>query len=292
VYINISPLLYRQPSYPAMASLPVPFDEKEKLDEVTQKRPGITSTVILNPQDWADMSFLIPHEAIRTMQNNMAAALKHIKPQKSDAWKLKRWFQFYEEVFFVFIHHHHTSEDEMVLPVILERSGEDHKDLTDDHHKLIGSMKLIESIAKEFKKNHANYHEQDIVQVLAVLNSDFPALKEQMEEHLAEEERIFPAFLRKHYSEAEMKVLEGKILQSIGDHLNVVWGAVIEPMKVWTTPDELNWFLNGIPWVPKQLAYYAWEPHYRWTMENTLESITAGHIEEPLLVASRECIIL
>jgi iron-sulfur cluster repair protein YtfE (RIC family) len=267
-----------------------PSELEEKHE--TQKRQGITSTVILDPQDWADMSFLIPHEAIRTMQNNMDVALKLIKPQKTDVWKLKRWFQYYEDVFYVFIHHHHTTEDELVLPVILDKSGQDLKNLSDDHHKLVGALKQIENAGKEFKRNHANLGEQDIIELHKMLSTEFSDLKAKMEEHLAEEERIFPVFLRTHYSEAETKILEEKIIRAIGDHMKNLWGAVSESIRVWATPEQLEYFLNGIPWVPRQLAYHIWQPHYRWIMQNTLESITAGHDEEPPLVASKECVIL
>jgi iron-sulfur cluster repair protein YtfE (RIC family) len=254
-------------------------------------RPGITSIVCLDPKEWYEITYMIPHEGIRHAANSMLDGLKKIRPIKGQLWKLNRWIRYYR-VFDPFVHEHHDNEEELFFPLFLERAKDEmpSERMSMDHEQLLELLNLVKFDCEHFEKsfpkggNIEGSEDTELAEfkdILSDLEKHLSQLIEHMNEHLAEEERIFPPILKKYFTEKEIDALVEQILKR-SHPIDMVFGIIADPMPLWSAPGYVESFKKTMPLIPRTLASKVWLPSYQRFKNETLGSLDLDQEPIPL----------
>lgn len=219
----------------------------------------VTSTVITDPQDWADESILLPHELIRSALNRMEHVLKEDNFGEYAIWKITYFQRWYKKYFCTFVEHHHTAEENIYFPFIKTKVEIPEKVET-DHSELMNLMDDIKGIYD-----------------IDLLRNKVSILKEKMFEHLAEEEQIIPSALRDNFTKLQEKIIVNMIIQSLGLSGNKValpW--VLDNMSTWTTQSNIDEIYNGLPRFIKFMYNNFWLKDYKKNNIGLLDAILSN----------------
>lgn len=213
----------------------------------------ITSSVLSNPNDWAEEGYLIPHEPIRmglrrAQEALNAGALQH-------RWKIEVFYQWWDH-FAHLVHTHHDVEEKVVFPMINKRAAVPQKCTTD--HK--GLMDGFDTITK-FHDKLKSVDDASLPAVSAEVTQFFTTWVKDMEAHLAEEERDIVPIMRQHFTKEEQDQMVQDILKFVGiagSAKELPW--LTESMIRWRGQKETElWKSNNLP-LPVQLLHdYSWK---------------------------------
>ena len=148
---------------------------------------------------------------------------------------MEYFHKWYDNYFYNFVHH--QIEEEIYFPFLKTKAIMPDK-VVNDHTSLI---KLLDEI-----------------------NEKVQELKNNMFEHLAEEEQIVPTILRENFTQNEEKEIVGKIIQSLGlsgNKMTLPW--IIDSMKLWCSQDKIDDLYNSLPIFIKLLYNCNWITDYK-----------------------------
>jgi hemerythrin-like domain-containing protein len=241
---------------------------------------GLTSTAYASsPTEWYDTTLLIPHEGIRHAALALLQGIRKISPVLNDIWKLKNWIRFWKIAFQPFVHEHHDNEELIFFPAFIDRAKDEvPKDrMAKDHKQLIELMNQIDSDIEEFEKKFignyfGNTESTEFKEILGKIETHLVNLSDHMNEHLAEEEKIFPPIMQKYSTEAEIQAVIQRIVKR-SHPIDIVFGLIAEPIPLWSTPEVYQKFLHELPFVVRKIALKIWIPRYQKFKRETLGSL-------------------
>lgn len=200
-----------------------------------------SSIVIKDPKDWCDEGILVPHEAIRWWNKSVMEVMDNYDPiAKPDTeWKTGVLFNFLEKYYIPCIHHHHWAEEEIYNPGIEAKGGKVTSKIKDDHAKL---MKMLDETAAFRAKVQSKAG-------LTEFKTHMKTLFDDMEEHLADEERNYPKTLRECMTKEDEMALVDKIIQGLGlDGNKKFLPTIIYAMSMWKGSEKsLEWISAAAP---------------------------------------------
>jgi hemerythrin superfamily protein len=250
----------------------------------------LTSTVVLKVSDWADESYLIPHEPLRWDLLESQRLLDEKYFDGTVQWKVDAFYKWYD-TFTEIVHHHHDTEEKVFFPLLKARAEVPDR-MSKDH---IGLLKMMTEI-KESKKNFDKASSKEEKRKAGVtLRTLWNAFAKEMIEHLAEEERVIIPLIRKHMTSKEHDALIDTILQGLGlsgNALMLPW--ILRSMKVWKGQKGVDEFTKVIPAPIRLLNNWFWTPAYEannWGLLHSLEgnqppkSSSSGMITAVVVIA-------
>lgn len=124
----------------------------------------LTSSVVTTenpPKDWADVSFLVPHEAIRREMTAMCKSIDKINEGGCALWQTVYFCEWFSDSFFHFIEEHHDNEELVYFPWVATKAELPEKRLSKGHKDLMESMNSIRALCeKVIEKGGANANEE------------------------------------------------------------------------------------------------------------------------------------
>eukprot|EP00971_Amphidinium_carterae_P221711 4401140-Amphidinium_carterae.1 len=125
------------------------------------------------------------------------------------SWKTPVFFKWLSTYYVTYVHHHHDAEEGIYNPAIEAKAGKLPPKISSDHRQLLADIDKIESFEQPITAG-----EQAALQAFKAHMTD---LMNMMEEHMNEEERIYPEYLRKSgMTEEEEAAVVEKIVQALG----------------------------------------------------------------------------
>ena len=231
----------------------------------------ITSSVITEYNDWADEIYLIPHELIRRGLEKMVEVTQNKYFQPVKKWKVEVFFKWYNKYFYKFICEHHCYEDHILFPWIKTRCKiSDNFNI--DHMKL---MKFMDEINK-CKEGFFTDNQEELNKAGYKLNEIIIILKKYIEDHLENEEILFPELFRVHFTKQETDSKIHILLKKIGlegSRMTLPW--IIDCMNEWNGPEKTNEFLSKLPKLIQFLNWIWWTRNYKKYNCKLINSITS-----------------
>jgi len=225
------------------------LNEDEKQAESLFILEGITSDYFTKenpPKDWADVSFLIPHEAIRREMHAMVKSVEALNPSgysESEAWRVLYFSEWYVDTFMVMVHEHHDAEEEIYFPWVATKAAPPDK-LTKDHTSLVAMMDEIKEVCEAIIGKKGTGCSDEI----AKLKDLVPAFVRDMSAHLKEEEGGVTPLIREHFTMEEEHATVEKILQKGGLTLaRNFLPSIVCAMKEWASPGFNEEFKGSTP---------------------------------------------
>ena len=173
------------------------------------------STAIPCPKTWADRAFLVPHEAIRMLSQQLVDAVSGggFDPVQRP-WQGPMLRDWYREFYYSVVHHHHDVEERLYLPFMeqqLAAVGVEVPQLTRTSHvTLLRLMDAFRSATEALAQGQATPSAVQHVQDLA------RRLRDDMIAHLNEEEELYPPMLEAYITEEQDKGITQEIIQDLG----------------------------------------------------------------------------
>jgi len=215
--------------------------------------PGITSVVITDNKEWYDRGLLMPHETIRRLTMQMIDGTNETNfDLDKNPWKAQvfvDWFKFY----YSFVHFHHDIEETIYFPWVDERVKIP-EILRSEHSHLMYMLNQIKKLSEEVALKLS-------LEKAREMNKLMITMAKEMFEHLVHEEKFIPNALKENFTEAEEKTLiQEKILKQMKDPNELV--AVLDAMKQWASKEQLEAFMNDLPFIPATLYKLVWRSNY------------------------------
>mmetsp|Transcript_21280 Transcript_21280/g.38842 ORF Transcript_21280/g.38842 Transcript_21280/m.38842 type:complete len:258 (-) Transcript_21280:147-920(-) len=219
---------------------------------------GPRSPVIKNPAEWQDKGILVPHEAVRLLHAWIREILPNYNPLDGDqSWKTPLFFNWLSTYYVAYVHHHHHAEEEIYNPGIVEKGAKLPTKISSDHRDLLSRLDKIES----FEQAIAN---GDKV-ALQGFKDHMTKLMDTMDEHMNEEEQIYPQALRAcGITQEEEGEIVQKIVQGIGLSGNkTALPGIVYAMHMWAGAQEVEKFMERVPPPIRFLYRHFWIHDFR-----------------------------
>jgi hemerythrin-like domain-containing protein len=233
-----------------------------------------TSRVISSVTDWQSEGILVPHEAIRWWNAQMLEIIDVFDPlsQKGTEWKTKLFFDWFDTCYFASLHHHHDAEEKLYTPGIaakLESCGKTlpSNNIGPDHELLIKNLEQIKSYRSPIMAGDAK--------ALNEFKAFMRSFVKTMEDHLAEEEEMYPKALRDSgMTQEEEGAIIGKIIAGLGLEGNKKFlPCIIYVMCMWNGEEKAMSFMkNNVPPPIQMLFWNCWISDFH---ENQLKVLDA-----------------
>ncbi|CEM14938.1 unnamed protein product [Vitrella brassicaformis CCMP3155] len=220
----------------------------------------LTSRVIKEVNDFADLSFLVPHEALRREMRRAEELLPYLK--LGHDWRIERFFKWWRLYFYPFLHGHHDNEEIYFFPALEWKCGRLPEQCTCSHATLMATMDDIIAAERTYRSATTSRRGKAriVEDVCESLEKWFPAL----EQHLAEEEELITPLIRSNYTEAEYEAMLERFLRQQGlNDARISLPRIIDACKDWMTPESFHTFTMDVPWLIRLLYKYFWEPEFR-----------------------------
>lgn len=223
-----------------------------------------SSRVIKNPAQWQDAGILVPHECFRWYDKHILQILDKLNHE--DQWRTALFAKWVQRYYLDAIHHHHGSEEKIYNPGIEKAGGQLPAKITSDHSELLRYINDITTSCKTLEQGPNK-------EVLEKMKSTFKEFIHKMEDHLAEEEDVYPRVLRecgmKEHEEGQMVET---IIQSLGlDGNKVMLPPILYVMCIWRGEDEMQKFGMNIPGPIRALTQNCWLDDFK---KNNLDVIS------------------
>ncbi|KAL3808372.1 hypothetical protein ACHAXA_005343 [Cyclostephanos tholiformis] len=213
------------------------------------------------PVDWADMSLLGPHEAIRRQMTMMTRSVRAIPddPAEDELWKVTLFARWYTEYFFVSVEEHHDAEEKIYFPWIKSKSEYPEGEFHASHESLSSEMKGMRVACETIRMRQGRGCEDEI----ALLKDVVPAFERNMLAHLREEEETIPELLRKNFTREEEGEVVGRIAQAGGLTLTErFFPAILLAMREWAASDFYDELLASMPPPVRELVFEQYLPNF------------------------------
>ncbi|CEM06729.1 unnamed protein product [Vitrella brassicaformis CCMP3155] len=239
----------------------------------------LTSTVVREARDYADMSMLIPHEALRRELLEMSSCVPYLKAEASHLWKMKLFFRWYRTYFYPIIHGHHANEEKIFFPQLAKKVGASElpATLSSDHETMMGILDQILTAEKDF---HKASNDHDKIKVRHIVINLIQQLVPLMEEHFAEEEEKLIPLVREHMTEEEVDAVVGSILHHMGlKGLRFELPPVLAAAREWMTDEQYREFSHKSPALVMLLHNYVFAVEFKHFNRGLLDRIRHGERE-------------
>jgi len=229
-------------------------------------RCGPTSRVIRDPKCWQDEGILVPHEAFRWYFRNFRSVLPRLTTAQAPAF-----YKLLENYFFLCLEHHHHAEEELYNPMIEAKGATLPEKITADHDTIIQYIADIRALRSAVEAGDEA--------ALARLKTTFHEFMVDTEEHLAEEEEIYPQLLKDYVTEAEERACVDKIIQSLGLGGNMAFlPVIIHAMTQWKGKEGAEGFVESLPPPIKMLYRNFWKPDFEKNQVGVLRALERGEV--------------
>merc|ERR1712154_420229 len=165
------------------------------------------------------------------------------------------------------------AEANIYFPFIREKCDELPSKLAKDHEQLLQNLDNIRDLEQEFNVDDEEKKEEDFIETLQELNTLCSQLRDDMNQHLKEEEKNIPPLMKKYgIKESEERKVIDKIIQDLGLSGNKVmlpW--ILDVMQKWGGSKVVNNFKSDIPAPIIFLNYFYWTEEYQ---KNNVGAIT------------------
>lgn len=225
-----------------------------------------------HPQGWEEEGILFPHEGIRFLLHELGEAVHGMDP--SHAWKWENLATWYQDYFYDVVHHHHDSEEQRYLPWIQTRASVPTK-ITADHPEL---MQAMDELCDMIKAGVATPASERAVH-LSHVRMRVVAFREDMEQHLAEEEEVIPRLLHEAgFTQEEEGVVVGQIIQGLGlDGNKRSLPPMLHAYARWAGTDKAEEFVSMNLPLPIQYLYrHFWLHDFQHRHLGLIASVAAG----------------
>ncbi len=237
--------------------------------------------------DWRNCGLLIPHEPLRQGLETLVEItdLRHYEDGDAKQWEkqINVFYQWYNDIFYFYVHHHHDAEEEIYFPWLADRikaSGATlPQKLTLDHQEL---MELMDAI----KNGKDNFFDADSGTLkvgefsghLRELHSACTKLRNEMVQHLNEEEETVPGLLRENgVTHEEEQAVVQQIVEKLGMGGNKValpW--IIDSMRRWGGQEMVDEFMAALPAPVRWLMKWSWNDHFVEYNKGILKRLTSA----------------
>jgi len=229
-------------------------------------RCGPTSRVIRNPQCWQDEGILVPHEAFRWYFRNFRSVLPRLTTAQAPAF-----YKLLESYFFVCLEHHHHAEEELYNPMIEAKGATLPAKITADHEEILRYVAEVRALRSAVEAGDEA--------ALAKLKTTFLEFMTDTEDHLAEEEEIYPQLLRDYVTQEEERACVDKIIQSLGLGGNMAFlPVIVHAMTLWKGEAEAEGFVEALPPPIKLLYRSFWKPDFERNQLGVLRALERGEV--------------
>lgn len=247
---------------------------------------GPTSKVLKEkPSEWQDAGILVPHETIRWWDSEMMEAVNAFDPiaYPHTAWKTKVLFNYLENYYVPCIHHHHDAEEKVYNPAILDKVLQKGKQdpfpkIKTDHAQLLQLLGMIPGFRKEIEAGKK--------EAVAEFKKHMAGLVKFMEEHLGEEEIMYPKALRdSEMTEQEEIAVVQKIIEGLGlDGNKRFLPAILYAMCMWQGEAEMQkWAGQALPPPIRLLLNKCWLEDFYQNQLRPLQALKRDeHFEQEL----------
>lgn len=114
------------------------------LEKITSSVYGVDNP----PIDWADISLLVPHEAIRREMTRMCLSINKLNESRGEAWQVVYFCEWFTDQFAAMVHEHHDNEEVIYFPWIATKVELPDKKLSEGHKELIAQIRRFVIYAK------------------------------------------------------------------------------------------------------------------------------------------------
>lgn len=237
---------------------------------------GPSSRIIKKPKEWYDKGILVPHEVFRWWDKNILEILEVFDPisQPDTEWKIDAFFNWLENYYVIGIHHHHETEEHIYNPAIEEKIGRPlEAGIKTDHETLLAMLEDLPTYRDPIAGG-------DKAQ-LAEFKVKMKKFVTTMEDHLAMEEKFYPAVLKEAFTQEEEAAVVQEIIGSLGlDGNKKMLPPVAYAMCMWDGEDGVMEFVATLPPPIRLLYNNSWIPDF---YKNQLSVLDALHgSEEPI----------
>jgi hypothetical protein len=112
------------------------------------------------PKDWADLTFLTPHEALRREMSAMVVSVDALTPG-GESWKVLLFAKWYSEAFYVMVHKHHDGEEKFYFPWVAKKAELPEK-YSKEHVDLVKVLDDIREICNAVIKKKGDSCDEEI----------------------------------------------------------------------------------------------------------------------------------
>jgi hypothetical protein len=114
------------------------------LDQITSELYGPNSP----PKDWADISFLVPHEALRREMAAMNKSVTKLNEGGFEPWQALFFSEWFVDHFAPAVRDHHHNEEVIYFPWVAARAELPEKKLSDGHEELMDQLNAIGAVCE------------------------------------------------------------------------------------------------------------------------------------------------
>lgn len=237
------------------------------LDKLTSDVFGVTNP----PQDWADVSLLVPHETLRRemefMLNGVNKLTERIKDESLQDWQAVYFCEWIIDCFEPFVKEHHDGEEEIYFPWILTKAEIPAKQFSKSHEELMELLDEIGTLCMDIikKKDSTStssvfHYKKSIEELQGKITKFVP----EMKHHIMEEERDVPPLAKKYFTEEdEKREVMDKMMKNISlKQLRILFPPALDTMEVWASPEYMKEFMKKLPGPFVSLAENYWRPDF------------------------------
>jgi hypothetical protein len=208
------------------------------------------SRVITEIKDWADRGILVPHEMFRWYHGHIKEILG--KLDGTEEWRTALFCSWVETYYLDMVHHHHEAEENIYNPGIIAKGGQLPDKIKTDHAELLASVDKIKEYLVKMKSGDKS--------AIPELKSFFIKVIDSMENHLAEEEQIYPSACRGCMTQEEETAIVTKIVQGLGlDGNKKMLPPILYVMCIWDGEEQMQkWFEAGPPPPIRMMTQKCW----------------------------------
>jgi len=217
--------------------------------------------------DWAAISLLSGHEPLRQGLEMLVEItdLKYYEDGDESSWKkqIKLLYQWFNDIFYFYVHHSQKSEMETYFPWLETRAEKVPAKLYESHEQLATMLEAMKQKRADFFDSKGNLNKIEFPDHLRDLHRKAIAFKTEMGRYLNEKEEVVPKLLRKHGVTQEE---EGEIIQQImislklGNKIFLPW--IIDSMRRWAGQQFVDEFMQQIPGPIKFTYETFWLGHF------------------------------
>jgi iron-sulfur cluster repair protein YtfE (RIC family) len=193
----------------------------------------------------------------RAMRNDLAAFEKVVYnlTADDDMSALAQWFNF----FWAMVQEHHTAEDELVFPIVAQRSA-----LFSYHLKIMTAQhqqihRLVEEIGAIFIDLNRASFQHDRIAAFRLLQRLVTSLWRELSNHLDREEAVYMPELARHFRREEQIEIEEKLQARLPkEHMERALPWILSGLY----DDERAEMLASLPFTVRMLYKLSWRNKY------------------------------
>jgi hypothetical protein len=204
---------------------------------------------------------MFPHNGIRFLMDELLDAVRNMDPCLN--WKWENLNIWYDEYFYPMVQQHHDAEENIYFPWIqaaLAKVGMP-ADQREQHPLPIKALDVISDLIKagmqadDLQKSSMQTNLCQVVEQMV----------DEMEQHLAEQEKIIPRLIKKAgCTRAEQEAVVMETIQSLTFNSNrITLPTMVHALKLSSGSEKAASFLQNLPLEDQSLYSSSWAPDFQ-----------------------------